>query len=52
MKKKFIEWKLKLVEKEISEWEKKQNTANVYLRENKQKQWELIEQLEQLEDSQ
>ncbi len=49
MKKKFIEQKLKLVEKEIKEWESRQNSANVHLRKHKKKQWELIEQLEKLD---
>lgn len=49
VKKKFIEWKLKLVEKEIKEWEDRQLAANVQLRKHKNKQWELIEELERLE---
>lgn len=51
VKKKFIEWKLKLVEKEIKEWEDRQLAANVQLRKHKNKQWELIEELERLECS-
>ena len=49
VKKKFIEWKLKLVEKEIKEWEDRQLAANVQLRKHKKKQWELIDELERLE---
>lgn len=49
VKKKFIEWKLKLVEKEIKEWEDRQLAANVQLRKHKKKRWELIEELERLE---
>ena len=49
VKKKFIEWKLKLVEKEIKEWEDRQLAGNVQLRKHKNKQWELIEELERLE---
>lgn len=51
MKRKYIEWKLKLVEKEIREWEVRQNSADVNLRKQKQKQWDLIEKLEALEVS-
>jgi len=46
MKQKYIEWKLSLLEKEIQNWETKENTATVNLRQCKQKQWELINQLE------
>lgn len=46
---KYIEWKLKIVEKEIGYWEKQLISAKVILRRYKQKQWDLIEQLEALE---
>jgi hypothetical protein len=49
VKKKYLDWKLKLVEKEIHEWETRENAASVHLRKHKNKQWELIEELERLE---
>lgn len=51
MKKKYLEMKLTIVEKEISKLESKENSVSVNLRKSKEKQWELIEQLEALEES-
>lgn len=49
MKKKYLEMKLAIVERDISKWESKENTASVNLRQCKEKQWELINQLEKVE---
>lgn len=51
MKKKYLEMKLSLVEKEIDKLESKENHIVVTLREQKKRQWVLINQLEQLEES-
>ncbi len=50
MTNKFTEWKIKIAEKEVEFWERKQNEANVNLRQNKQKLWELIEKAEKEEN--
>ncbi|WP_405103089.1 hypothetical protein [Oceanobacillus sp. FSL H7-0719] len=50
MKRKYIEMKLAIVEKEIEKLESKENSVSVNLREQKKKQWQLIEQLETLEE--
>ena len=43
---KWLEKKLQIVERDIEKWERKENTASVNLRQAKEKQWALIEQLE------
>lgn len=50
LKKKYLEMKLTLVEKEIAKLESKENSVSVNLRKNKEKQWEIIEQMEALEE--
>jgi hypothetical protein len=50
MKKKYIEMKLALVEKEIKFHEIRLNSAEVNLRQHKNKQMELIEQLEEIDN--
>ena len=49
LKNKYLEMKLAIVERDISKWESKENTASVNLRQCKEKQWELINQLEKVE---
>lgn len=49
MKNKYLEMKLEIVEREISKLEAKENSVNVNLRNKKEKQWEIIDQLENLE---
>lgn len=51
MKKKYLEMKLAIVERDIDKMESKENSLTVNLREAKKKQWELIEQLEGVEDN-
>lgn len=51
MKRKYLQMKLAIVEKEIDKLEVKENNAVVNLREQKKKQWELIEQLEAMEEN-
>jgi hypothetical protein len=46
---KWLEKKLQIVERDIEKWESKENTATVKLRQAKEKQWALIEQLEKRE---
>ena len=48
VKKKYLEMKLAIVERDISKWESKENTASVNLRQCKE--WELINQLEKVEE--
>lgn len=50
MKKKYLEMKLALVEKEIENLKSKETSVEVNLRKNKEKQWELIGQLEKLSE--
>lgn len=52
MKRKYIEMKLVIVEREIDKLESRENSIYVNLREQKKKQWELIDQLEKLEEKQ
>jgi hypothetical protein len=49
LKRKYLEMKLVIVEREIANWESRLTTAEVNLRKQKEKRWELIEQLERLE---
>lgn len=49
MKKKYLEMKLALVEKEIQFHESRLNSSEVNLRENKKKQMDLIDQLERVD---
>lgn len=46
MKNKYLEMKLAIVEREIGRLEAKENSVNVNLRHQKEKRWEIIEQLE------
>jgi hypothetical protein len=48
MKNKWLEMKLAIVEKEIQKLERDQISVEVNLRKQKEKQWELINQLEKL----
>lgn len=50
MKKKYLEMKLAIVEKEIANLKNKEMSVDVNLRKSKEKQWELIEQLESLSE--
>ncbi|MEN2765760.1 hypothetical protein ABC228_01045 [Ornithinibacillus sp. 16A2E] len=49
VKKKWLERKIALTEKEIGKWESNLNSAAVNLRQEKKKLWELMEQLERVE---
>lgn len=51
MKRKYVEMKLAIVEREIGTLESRHNSVEVNLRKQKEKQWELIEQLERMEAS-
>lgn len=51
MKQKYLQMKLAIVEKEIDKLEAKENSVSVNLREQKKKQWEIIEQLEAMEET-
>lgn len=50
MKRKYIEMKLSIVEKEIANLKNKELSVEVNLRKSKEKQWQLIEQLESLNE--
>lgn len=50
MKKKFVEMKLLIVENEIKSLENRLTSVEVNLRQQKEKRWQLIEQLERLEN--
>jgi uncharacterized coiled-coil protein SlyX len=51
MKRKYAEMKLAIVEKEIKSLESRLNSAEVNLRQQKEKRWDLIEKLERMEGS-
>jgi uncharacterized coiled-coil protein SlyX len=51
MKRKYLEMKLAITEREIQTLESRLNSAEVNLRQQKEKRWQLIEQLERLEDA-
>jgi hypothetical protein len=48
MKLKYIEMKLAITEREIQTLESRLNSTEVNLRQQKEKRWQLIEQLERL----
>lgn len=50
MKRKYIEMKLSIINHDIEKLEKKELSVEVGLRQVREKQWRLIEQLEKLED--
>jgi uncharacterized coiled-coil protein SlyX len=51
MKRKYLEMKLAITEREIQTLESRLTSAEVNLRQQKEKRWQLIEQLERLEVS-
>lgn len=49
IKQKWLKKKIEIVEREIRDWDTKMSIASVNLRENKQKLWDLMDQLEKVE---